>query len=161
MAHAVHPNYATVHEEKHRPMLHQGMVIKHNAKQRYATSSLSAVLLREIAIEAGVPVQEFVVRQDSLCGSTIGPMLSASTGMRTVDVGLPQLSIHSIREARDVHFILSSPEVPRQHSLTPLWCTALCGVQMCGTDDISYGIQLFTHFYNAFPSFDERLSTGE
>ena len=98
MAHAVHPNYAEAHEEHHRPQLHCGLVIKQNANQRYATSPLTSFHLRALAERRGIAVQRFVVRNDTACGSTIGPILSANTGVRVVDVGVPQLSMHSIRE---------------------------------------------------------------
>ena len=77
MAHAIHPNYAEKHEENHKPKMHAGIVIKHNANQRYATTSITAFMLREIGKRHGIPIQDFVVRQDSACGSTVGPMLSA------------------------------------------------------------------------------------
>lgn len=95
-AHAVHPNYASIHEEHLRPKINAGPVIKTNAKQRYASTAVTTFLLRRVAKRAGVPLQEFEVRNDCACGSTIGPMLSKS--VRTVDMGNPQLSMHSIRE---------------------------------------------------------------
>jgi len=98
MSHGVHPNYSEVHEDNHRPMLHGGLVLKQNANQRYATSGISGFLLEQIARNHQIPTQKFVVRNDMGCGSTIGPILATSTGMRTVDVGIPQLSMHSIRE---------------------------------------------------------------
>ncbi|KAL2393175.1 Aspartyl aminopeptidase [Exophiala dermatitidis] len=107
MAHSVNPNYGAKYESDHRPEMNQGPVIKINANARYATNSPGIVLLQEVARKAakvndsdsdGVPLQLFVVRNDSSCGSTIGPMLSAHLGARTLDIGNPQLSMHSCRE---------------------------------------------------------------
>lgn len=113
MAHSVNPNYGGNYESEHRPHMNAGTVIKINANVRYATNAPGIVLLDECARRAkpaayqppgaktqdgGVPLQLFVVRNDSRCGSTIGPMLSAALGARTIDVGNPQLAMHSIRE---------------------------------------------------------------
>ena len=98
MAHAVHPNYAAKHEASHGPELQKGLVIKTNANQRYATTSLTASMLKKMAELAEAPIQEFVVRQDMGCGSAIGPIVSTAAGLPTVDVGAPQYAMHSIRE---------------------------------------------------------------
>ncbi|KAJ2397423.1 hypothetical protein GGI23_003541, partial [Coemansia sp. RSA 2559] len=82
----------------HRPELNKGPAIKINANQRYATTAVTSTILKDIASRHDIPIQEFVVRNDSSCGSTIGPMLSAQLGLRTVDIGNPLLSMHSIRE---------------------------------------------------------------
>ncbi|KAJ2725175.1 hypothetical protein GGI07_001437 [Coemansia sp. Benny D115] len=98
VTHAVHPNYSEKHESNHRPELQKGPSIKVNANQRYATTSVTSTILKDIAKRNNIPLQEFVVRNDSPCGSTIGPMLSAQLGLRTIDIGNPLLSMHSIRE---------------------------------------------------------------
>ncbi|CCF58148.1 hypothetical protein KAFR_0D05010 [Kazachstania africana CBS 2517] len=98
VAHAVHPNYASKYESQHKPLIGQGPVIKINANQRYMTNSPGMVLLKKIADKCEIPLQLFVVANDSSCGSTIGPILASKTGIRTLDIGNPILSMHSIRE---------------------------------------------------------------
>jgi aspartyl aminopeptidase len=110
MAHGLHPNYPEKHEPEHLPKLNAGVVIKTNANQRYATNSVTSFLFKELGVRAGLPVQEFVVRNDMGCGSTIGPLLSTLTGIRTVDVGASQWSMHSIRETcgtKDVEYTVA------------------------------------------------------
>ncbi|MDY6890336.1 MAG: M18 family aminopeptidase [Pseudomonadota bacterium] len=97
-AHGVHPNFADRHDDNHGPLLNHGPVIKVNANQRYATSSETGAIFRHLAAQAGVAVQSFVVRSDMACGSTIGPITAAELGVRTLDVGVPQFAMHSIRE---------------------------------------------------------------
>lgn len=80
-----------------------GLTIKSNANQRYASDGVTSFVVRELARRAALPPpQEFVVRNDCPCGSTIGPIIATNTGMRAVDVGMPQLSMHSIREMMGV-----------------------------------------------------------
>lgn len=98
MAHAVHPNYAALHEPKHQPHLGAGPVIKSNVNQSYATDGESWAFFAALCREAGVTPQHFVTRTDLGCGSTIGPITAGQLGIRTVDVGNPMLSMHSIRE---------------------------------------------------------------
>lgn len=102
-AHGVHPNYADRHDLNHAPLLNGGLVIKVNTGQRYATTDETAARFREICRRAGVPVQNFVMRSDLACGSTIGPITAAEIGVRTVDVGIPQWAMHSVRETAGAH----------------------------------------------------------
>lgn len=97
-AHAVHPNYPERHEPGHRPLVNHGPAIKLNSNQRYATSAATAALARRAFEQAGVPWQVFVSRNNMPCGSTIGPITATRLGVDTVDVGVPQLSMHSARE---------------------------------------------------------------
>ncbi|KAK7200253.1 aspartyl aminopeptidase [Novymonas esmeraldas] len=107
-AHGCHPNYTDKHESAHRPALHAGPVIKYNANVRYATNGLTAAVVKDLAKKVDVPIQEFVVRNDSPCGSTIGPILSTLSGIKTADIGNPMISMHSIREmcgTLDVYYL--------------------------------------------------------
>ncbi len=97
-AHAVHPNYPERHEPGHRPIVNAGPAVKVNSNQRYATSSDTAAGFQRACERAGVPWQVFVSRNNMPCGSTIGPITATRLGIATVDVGVPQLSMHSARE---------------------------------------------------------------
>ncbi|MEI4271544.1 M18 family aminopeptidase [Klenkia sp. LSe6-5] len=106
MAHAVHPTRSERHEPFHQPVLGGGPVLKLNANQAYATDAVSGGWFTERCREAGVPVQHFVSRADLPCGSTIGPLTATRLGLSTVDVGAPQLAMHSVRE------LASAADVP-------------------------------------------------
>ncbi|WP_148862490.1 M18 family aminopeptidase [Marinobacter fonticola] len=97
-AHGVHPNYADRHDGNHGPLLNAGPVIKVNNNQRYATNSRTAALYRHLSETLDLPCQTFVVRTDMGCGSTIGPLTAGNLGVRTLDIGVPQFAMHSIRE---------------------------------------------------------------
>ncbi len=97
-AHAIHPNYSDKHDAEHGPKLNHGPVIKTNANQRYATNSETSAYFRQLCQQVDVPVQDFVVRTDMGCGSTIGPMTSSALGVKTIDIGVPTFAMHSIRE---------------------------------------------------------------
>ena len=101
-AHGIHPNYSDKHDANHGPIINAGPVIKINANQRYASNSETASLFRQLAREVEVPVQAFVVRSDMACGSTIGPITAAELGVKTLDIGVPQFAMHSIREMAGV-----------------------------------------------------------
>ena len=98
MAHSIHPNYPEKHQRLHTPKLHEGIVIKMNCNQRYMSDSVNMAILRTIAEKNGVLMQDFIVKQDVPCGSTIGPALASTVGMKTIDIGAPQLAMHSCRE---------------------------------------------------------------
>jgi aspartyl aminopeptidase len=98
MSHAVHPNYASRHEPRHKPQINGGPVIKTNTQQRYATTAATAAMFAELCREVDVPVQYYAHRTDLPCGSTIGPITSTLLGIPTVDVGNAMLSMHSARE---------------------------------------------------------------
>lgn len=97
-AHAIHPNYPNKHDGNHAPTLNGGPVIKINANKRYATDAESTAVIHWLAQKAAVPVQEFIMRADMACGSTIGPITSGNLGVRAVDIGVAQWGMHSIRE---------------------------------------------------------------
>ena len=107
-AHAIHPNFADKHDSNHGPIINEGPVIKTNANQRYASNSESSAIFKQLCAIADVPVQSFVIRTDMACGSTIGPITANNLGVRTVDVGVPTLGMHSIRELAgrlDAHYL--------------------------------------------------------
>ena len=97
-AHGVHPNFLDKHDENHSPIINNGLVIKVNANQRYATDSLTSSLLKNLCNDISIPTQSFVNRADMSCGSTIGPIIAANIGIKTIDIGVPTFAMHSVRE---------------------------------------------------------------
>ncbi|MBE0583589.1 MAG: M18 family aminopeptidase [Desulfofustis sp.] len=97
-AHATHPNFRDKSDDNHEILLNRGPVIKINAGQRYSSTARSAALFRIIAEEANLLTQDFVMRSDMACGSTIGPLAAARIGVDAVDVGAPTWGMHAIRE---------------------------------------------------------------
>ena len=117
MAHATHPNYPDRHEPAHRIEVNGGPVLKVNQNLRYATDAAGAGAFALACAQAEVPLQRYVHRADLPCGSTIGPMTAARTGMPTVDVGAAQLAMHSARE------IMGAEDVPAYASALAAFLT--------------------------------------
>ena len=97
-AHALHPNYQEKTDPTNKPVLNGGIVIKYNANQKYTTDAVSAAVMRKLCKKAGVKVQEYVNPSDIPGGSTLGSIATARVSMNTVDIGLPQLAMHSAYE---------------------------------------------------------------
>ena len=102
MAHAYHPAYPEKYDPDYSPGMNMGPVIKRNANLRYASSSESSLRFIELCTQAKVNYQEFLVRSDMPCGSTVGPVVAANLGIHTVDIGNPMWAMHSIRETAGV-----------------------------------------------------------
>ncbi|OCB53623.1 M18 family aminopeptidase [Mycobacterium malmoense] len=103
MAHATHPNYPDRHEPGHLIEVNAGPVLKVHPNLRYATDGRTAAAFALACLQAGVGLQRYEHRADLPCGSTIGPLASARTGIPTVDVGAAQLAMHSARELMGAH----------------------------------------------------------
>ena len=102
-AHALHPNYTDKTDPTNHPVLNKGIVIKFNANQKYCTDAVSAAIFKELCTKAGVPYQTFVNRSDIAGGSTLGNISNTQVPMNTVDIGLPQLAMHSPYETAGVN----------------------------------------------------------
>jgi aspartyl aminopeptidase len=102
MAHAVHPNFSDKHDEQHGPKLGGGPALKTNANQSYAADLEAMASVEHAARDAGVTLQRYAARNDIPCGSTIGPIAAARSGLRVTDIGNPMLSMHSCREVMAV-----------------------------------------------------------
>ncbi|MCX6516717.1 MAG: M18 family aminopeptidase [Actinobacteria bacterium] len=97
-AHAINPNYPERHEPRHAPLINHGPAVKVNGNQRYATSARGLAHIRSIAQSNNIPLQTFASRNNVPCGSTIGPITATQLGIEAIDIGIPQLSMHSSRE---------------------------------------------------------------
>ena len=97
-AHAVHPNHPEKFDRQNRVYMNKGVVIKHNANQKYTTDAVSDALFTLVCEKAGVPVQHFSNRSDLMGGSTLGNLSNAHVSLNTVDIGLAQLAMHSVCE---------------------------------------------------------------
>lgn len=110
-AHAVHPNYPDKASPSNRPVINGGIVIKHNANRRYTTDAVSEALFRRICDRAGVPYMFFTNRSDIGGGSTLGNISNEKVSMKTVDIGLSQLAMHSAYETagtKDISYMVEA-----------------------------------------------------
>ncbi len=114
-AHAVHHNYPDRHDHEHAPIVNQGPALKLNSNQRYATSSTSAAMFIKACETAKVSHQMFVSKNNMPCGTTIGPITATRLGIDTVDVGIPQLSMHSAREVCGVGDLVAMQKALRAY----------------------------------------------
>ncbi|MFF7561269.1 M18 family aminopeptidase [Streptomyces pseudovenezuelae] len=109
--HAVHPNYAERHDPTHHPRVNGGPILKVNVNNRYATDGSGRAVWAAACERAGVPFQSFVSNNSMPCGTTIGPITAARHGIKTVDIGVAILSMHSVRElcgADDPHLLANA-----------------------------------------------------
>ena len=110
-AHAVHPNHPEYADGSHRPVMNGGIVIKHAASQTYTTDAISSAIFTALCKKADVPLQHFVNRSDMRGGSTLGNISGTHVSINTVDIGLPQLAMHSSYETagvKDTDYLISA-----------------------------------------------------
>ena len=101
-AHAVHPNHPELYDSTNAPVLGGGVVVKYNANQRYTTDAISDGVLAVLAERAGIKLQKFSNRADMVGGSTLGSISNTRVSVSTIDIGLPQLAMHSASETSAV-----------------------------------------------------------
>ena len=131
-AHAVHPNHGEFADPTHRPEMNRGIVIKHNASQKYTTDAISAALFEAVCKQADVPVQHFYNRSDMGGGSTLGNIANTQVSLNTVDIGLPQLAMHSPFETagtKDTGYLVGALKV---------FCGAQISVEVGGTFGVTF-----------------------
>lgn len=127
-AHAVHPNYPQKSDPTNRPYMNEGIVIKFNANQKYTTDSMSAAVFKSICEDADVPYQVFTNRSDMAGGSTLGNISNSKVSLNTVDIGLPQLAMHSAYETagiKDTYYFVKACENFYNTSITQDECGVL------------------------------------
>lgn len=98
MAHAYHPSYKKKYDKENAPCVGKGIVVKYNANQKYATTGLTAAKIIKVCKKKNIPYQSFASESNLSCGSTVGSITAAKTGIQTVDIGLAQFSMHAARE---------------------------------------------------------------
>ncbi|MBS0629752.1 MAG: M18 family aminopeptidase [Verrucomicrobia bacterium] len=98
VSHALNPNYENKYDPHHAPLLGEGITIKYNADMRYTSSGKTGAFILHLCQVLGLKCQKFVNRSDNLAGSTVGPIFATKLGIETVDIGIPELSMHAARE---------------------------------------------------------------
>ena len=109
--HAVHPNHGEYADPVNAPVLNGGIIIKFNASQKYSTDGYSAAIFRDLCLKADVPIQTYTNRSDIPGGSTLGNISNTKVAVPTVDIGLPQLAMHSSYEtagAKDTEYLVKA-----------------------------------------------------
>ena len=119
-AHALHPNHPELYDAANAPLLGSGVVIKHNANQRYATDAVSEAIFKQVCAKAGVKTSSYYNRPDMPGGSTLGSISDTVVPVKTVDIGLPQLAMHSSYETAAVSDLYSM-----KNALSALYATSL------------------------------------
>lgn len=122
-AHAVHPNHPEFADKSKSPYMNEGIVIKYNANQKYTTDAVSEAMFKRICTEAGVPVQVFANRADMVGGSTLGNLAVEKVPVNCVDIGLPQLAMHSSYETagtNDTEYLIKAMKLFFEKTITPI-----------------------------------------
>ena len=121
-AHSIHPNQPDKADPTNRPFMNEGIVIKYSANQKYTTDAVSGAIFKSICKRAEVPYQVFFNRSDMIGGSTLGNISNSQVALNTVDIGLPQLAMHSCYEtagAKDTAYLIRAAQV--------LYSSTVCG----------------------------------
>ena len=120
-AHALHPNHPELADSANAPVMGKGVVIKYNANQRYTTDGVSAALFRKVCAKAGVETQTYCNRPDIMGGSTLGNISLGHVSVPSVDIGLPQLAMHSCYET-----IAAADAIALEDAMTAYYGCTLC-----------------------------------
>ncbi len=130
-AHAVHPNQPGIADPTNRPAINKGVVIKYNANQKYTTDAISAAVFKGLLNDLNIPFQTFANRSDILGGGTLGNISNTKVALNTVDIGLPQLAMHSAWETAGVKDTEDFIKI----------CTAFYGMKLNKVDDDKYTVE--------------------
>ena len=129
-AHALHPNHQELYDQTNRTYLNKGLVIKEAANQKYTTDAFSRAVFEQICEKADVPIQRFANRSDKPGGSTLGNLSNTQVSVHAVDIGLPQLAMHSSYETAGIKDTLYAYKAMKEYFST--------NIIINGADDISF-----------------------